>query len=811
MDRRQHEGRLEAHLSVRGGVITPRLRLALAACACLSLAGTGCERDPPPAKPELRTQAALTYVGSAKCTDCHAGEAALWRESHHARAMQPADAQSVLGDFADAQYSRNGVDTTFFERDGSYWVRTDGADGELAAFRVAYTFGVTPLQQYLLELPRGRLQAFSIAWDSRPREQGGQRWFHLYGDEAIDPNDVLHWTGPAQNWNHMCAECHSTNVEKNYVAAEDRFATTWTDVNVGCEACHGPGSRHVEWASAAERSSDATRGLVFRLTDRSSARWAFSEGDPIAKRSTPLTDHVEVESCARCHARRAQLWPDYRHGQPLAQTHRVALLDEDLYYADGQIEDEVYEYGSFLQSRMYAQGVTCSDCHEPHSGQLRAAGNAVCAQCHETAHYDTTDHHRHANGTPAAQCVSCHMTERMYMVVDGRRDHSFRVPRPDLSHRLGTPNACNGCHSDRDAQWAADAVVQWFGPERRRGPAWAEALHAGRESAADAERLLLSALADPTLPAIARATAMTLLSPHLTRASLPAVVAGLGDADALVRRSALEALSAVDPPTRAIAAAPLLTDPVRTVRLEALGAMLDAPRDGLSEDQARGLEGDIAEYRRIQAFNADRADAQVNLGLLEARLGNADAALAAYERAIELQPSYSPAYVSLADLYRTQQQEPQAEATLRAALRIDPEDAQAREALGLTLVRQQRLNDALEELARAAELRPDMARYALVHAIALHEAGELNRAMDVLARAYDRHPADRDILLTLVDYSVQSGDHASARRWARVLAERMPDDPVIQDMLRQLSTTPQEGPGQSGGSDGDARARSARP
>ncbi len=765
------------------------LAAALTVCTFVSLVAGGCERDSEPAKTdgtEVATSSPAAYVGGEQCVGCHAAEAGLWRGSHHALAMQAANPNTMLGNFANATFSKDGVNTTFFQRDGEYWVRTDGADGRLADFRVAYTFGVEPLQQYLLELPAGRLQALSIAWDTRAKEQGGQRWFHLYPGEKIDYRDVLHWTGPAQNWNHMCAECHSTNLRKNYQAGEARFDTSWTDLSVNCESCHGPGSGHVAWAQAKERTSDASRGLVFRLADHRDGQWMFSEGEPIAKRKVPLEQHVEVEACGRCHSRRAQIWPQYDAGQPLAQTHRVAVLDEGLYHADGQILDEVYEYGSFLQSRMFAAGVTCSDCHDPHSGQLRAAGNAVCAQCHQAARYDAAEHHHHKASTAATQCVACHMIERNYMVIDGRRDHSFRVPRPDLSAQLGTPNACTDCHSGHGSKWAAAAVVKWFGPERRRRPLFAEAVHAGRSSRADSEAALRTTIENESIPAIARATALTLLPGYLTPESLPVVETALRDPDELVRRSALEVLVALDPQMRVSRATSLLSDRIRTVRLEALGALLDAPRSAFSTEQQRSLDDAIDEYRRIQALNADRADAQANLGMLEARLGNAVAARKAYEKAIQLQPSYSPAYVNLADLYRELGREDDAERTLRTALEVDRSNAEAHEALGLALVRQKRVPEAARELARAADLRPEVARYAYVHAVALHEAGDRSGAIDVLTKAHRRHPSDRDILVALVEYHVEAGDRAGALRWARRLSEIAPNDSSVRSMFEQL-------------------------
>ena len=436
---------------------------------------------------------------------------------------------------------------------------------------------------------------------------------------------------------------------------------------------------------------------------------------------------------------------------------------------------------------MFAVGVTCSNCHDPHSGRLRADGNAVCAQCHEASHYDTSEHHFHAVDTDAAKCVSCHMVERTYMVVDGRHDHSFRVPRPDLSEKIGTPNACNGCHDKRDAHWAAQAVVRWYGPERRRGPRYAEAIHAGRNALPGAERALATIIPDNSIPAIARATAISLLPAYVSASSLQTIVGSAEDPDPLVRRAAMEALTALDPQTRVPIAFRRLTDPVRSVRLEALGGVLGNAPGALPADQQRWLDAAIAEYRQVQEFNADRADARVNLGMLEMRVGNPDAAQRAFETAIRLQPSFAPAYVNLADLFRSQGDEPKAEQALRAGLQADPTTAELDEALGLALVRQRRLREAASELARAAQLRPDVPRYAYVHAIALNELGDVRGAIDVLTKSHDRHPGERQTVMALVEYNAQAGDHAAAIKWAKTLVDLSPGDPQAQQVLRQLS------------------------
>ena len=379
----------------------------------------------------------LTFVGSETCAGCHRPEAELWRSSQHKHAMDHATDKSVLGDFKDASFDYFGMRSRFFREDGKFLVETDGADGKLATFEVKYTFGLDPLQQYLIEFPDGRLQALSIAWDSRPKEQGGQRWFHLYPDEEIKHDDVLHWTRLSQNWNFMCAECHSTGVRKNYDAAADRFATSFAEISVGCEACHGQGSRHVAWARAQQswwpfgKSEDPRKGLLVRFDERRDVVWPINPRTGNAARNfTPALVRKEVETCGLCHARRGTFSEEWVPGRSLSDTHVVSPLGRGLYHADGQMLDEVYNYGSFKQSKMFAAGVTCSDCHEPHAGKLRAGADGVCSQCHAPDKYAAASHHRHEAAKTPPACASCHMPARTYMGVDRRHDHSFRVPAP---------------------------------------------------------------------------------------------------------------------------------------------------------------------------------------------------------------------------------------------------------------------------------------------------------------------------------------------------------------------------------------------
>jgi len=740
-------------------------------------------RTPAPPTP----LAAADYVGAAVCKQCHETEFKAWVGSHHALAMQEANASTVLGNFENAKFKHFGVESTLFKRDGRFMVRTDGPDGKLADFEIQYTFGVWPLQQYLIEFPGGRYQTLGIAWDARAKNEGGQRWFHIYPNEKMDYSDQLHWAGLYQNWNLQCAECHSTNLKKGYDAASNTYKTTFSEINVACEACHGPGSRHVEWVKQARPpyASQGDKGLVV-LKSRWNEAWKFAAtGAASAQRDQPAADAL-MNVCAACHARRSTIAEGGQAGAPLEDTHRLALLTAPNYYADGQQREEVYVWSSFLQTRMYQRGVTCMDCHEPHALKLRAEGNALCVRCHNAAAFDTEKHHFHKAGTKGAQCVECHMPAQNYMVVDARRDHGIRGPRPDLSLSLGSPNACTQCHADRKPEWAAAAMDQWYGKTWRERPHYGTTLHAGVTQGAKALPSLLAIADDPATPSIVKATAAALAGPHLRPQRLPVVHKLLANFDPTVRVTALGLMEPFEPAVRAQAAAPLLADPVRGVRVEAAHILADVADEQLSADQRRARDKATSEYVESLRLDADWPTANVNLGNLRMRQGRPEEAIAAYERALSLDPRFAGAYVNLADAYRQQGRDAESEKLLRRGLALLPRAPDLHHVLGLLLVRKGDKAAALKELGVAAKLAPDNARYSYVYAVGLHSADRRGEALSVLRAAETRHPYDLEILGTLVSMNREAGNAEAALPYARKLAEILPDDPGVQRLIAEL-------------------------
>lgn len=736
---------------------------------------------------QLTPHAPAGYVGSQACASCHATTLADWLGSDHARAMAVATPASVLGDFSDVTIRHLG-ETARFRREGErFLVETQGKDGKPATFAISHSFGWKPLQQYLVTFPDGRLQALPWAWDTRTAGEGGQRWFHVYGDQVIPAGDAVHWTGRMQNWNFMCAECHSTAVRKGYDAASNSFRTTYSEISVGCESCHGPGAGHIVWAGAGRTGDPVLKGFPSVAARRPAVDWTPSPvtGSPSA--GAPRPEGGEVEMCARCHQRRGTISEDWKPGRSIVDTHVPSLLTGGLFEADGQMKDEVFTDQTFRQSRMYAQGVICSDCHDVHSGRLKAQGPLVCSQCHEQQRFAAAAHTGHQPGAGAPDCITCHMPARTYMVVDRRHDHSFRTPRPDLTVTLGTPNSCNGCHADKTAQWAADAVVAWHGPQRKGFQDYAGTFHDARRGDPAARAPLIALANNPQTPAIVRATAQSELARLPAIATEGVVRLGLDDPDPVVRMAALRNLPAQSAETRLRWAGERLADPVLGVRIEAAQALADIRPDAVQEPLRSRLLRAFAEFEAAQALNADRPEARAGLALYLIRRGRLDAAEAELRAGLALDPAAVELAVNLADLLRQRGRDPEGEAVLRQAIAAAPKEPYPHHALGLALVRQRRYPEALEKLALAAQLAPGDARLAYVHGVALQSLGQPEQGRQVLRDALQANPFDAALLGALLADAQARRDNAGAADLATRLSRLRPDDAELARLAARLA------------------------
>jgi Tfp pilus assembly protein PilF len=725
-----------------------------------------------------RVQAELEYdfAGSKKCGECHKKEYDKWRGSHHDLAMAEANEKTVLGDFNDGVFERFGVTSRFYRKNGGFYVHTQGPDGKMGDFEVTYTFGAYPLQQYLVPFPGGRLQCLPLAWDVKEK-----KWYHLYPKAPIDPKDWLYWTNAGQNWNGMCAECHSTNLKKNYDVITDSYKTTWSEISVGCEACHGPGSRHVEWAELPDMARPQT------------------ENYKLVVKTGGISSRTQVEHCAPCHSRRAILG-DYTHAEPdLLDSLLPSLLTQELYFADGQILEEVYVYGSFTQSKMYRRNVRCSDCHDVHSIKLVKQGNALCLQCHRGAVYDSKEHHFHKKkgekGEPirskegkvlfevgtGAECVQCHMPGRYYMGIDYRPDHSFRIPRPDLSIKLGTPNACNRCHGDKTNQWSDQYITKWYGPGRRAH--YGTIIAAGRKQLPEARQDLIKLAGDPLYPVIVRATALSLLSAYPGDETNQAYEPALMDEEALIRRTAVDQLHVSDPQRQTALVASMLYDPVKAVRIEAARRLTEIPSPQLDEKQNELFKTTLLEYEQAMEYSGDFAFGRYNLANLYVSLKKLELAIENYKAALGIDGQFYPAKVNLAMLYNQMGQNDKTEKLLGEVVREHPELYDVQYSLGLLLAEEKKYGEAARYLQEAAEGMPDRSRVHYNLGLLLDYLGRDVQAESALQRALELEPTNIEYLNAIAQYYLKREMYREAKRIAEQIISRHPNNRLGPQLL----------------------------
>jgi len=704
-------------------------------------------RLPPPAPARARD----AFVGSAVCVPCHQTQSAAFSGSHHAKALVTPSTELAKSHFDGSQFtSKLGGTTQFTLQAGAPRVSTPILGGKTANYPISYTSGVWPLEQYVVATERGKLQSLGVVWDSRSREEGGAKWFHVYGASGIAPTDPLFFTSSAQNWNHICADCHSTWVERRYDLKADSFDTKWAELSVGCEACHGPGAEHV-------RSAKVGKAAPFAAQLTPSEPWLPSAtGSP-----TPRTQEgTEVEVCAPCHSRRTPVKENFLASDPFLDSFEPDLLRPGRYHADGQVEGEVYEWGSFLQSRMYRSGVKCSDCHDPHSAKLYAPGNSLCVRCHEPKRFDVPTHSHH-EGAKAPRCIDCHMPPATFMQIDERRDHSIRIPRPDHSVEFGTPNACNGCHEKESATWARDAVAGWF-PTSGKRPHFVQALGRERRGELDAPHALRDVIDDAAVPAIARASALERLGTYASEKTLQTLRTALASPDSLVVFGAVRGAAQLPPAQRMALLTPVLEHRTRVVRIAVGKALAGAPLAQLPADARTALERAFTEVERSFDVSASRAETHVERSAFELARGKLGDAEASLQTALRLQPCLTEAYLNLADVSRQRADEAAAERALRSALGCNPQSAAAHHALGLWQVRAHQTAAALASLKKAVQLVPTDPRFSYVLAVATASNGDRNEAIRILEAILKTRPNDANSLQALSGYLREAGQTARA-------------------------------------------------
>jgi tetratricopeptide (TPR) repeat protein len=659
------------------------MKFYLFATICLLFSITGCDKiSDKESYQELQPATTANidgYLGDGSCTRCHQEEFDTWQKSHHDLAMQEVSDQTVLGNFDNIKASIDGVNYFFYKKGPDFFVNIKELDGSENDYKIAEVFGITPLQQYLVDFPKGRKQVLRVTWDSIEN-----KWFHQYAGDLITVTDWLHWTNGAQNWNTMCAECHSTNLKKDYFVEKDSFHTTYSSINVDCESCHGPGEKHVQWADSGEKEGNM---------------WVIMGND----------QNTQLNMCAPCHARRVKLTKDLVPGKQFEDQYMVQNISSEFYHEDGQILEEDYVYGSFLQSKMHAQGIKCGDCHNVHSLELKFSGNTLCLQCHVSDTYNSPKHHFHKEDTEASQCINCHMTGKYYMGNDFRRDHSFRIPRPDQSVAYGSPNACSECHSDKSEKWAADWVVTWYGEERAAHFS-DYLLLSNQETLSQVDRKRLDGfINDLNYPAISRSTVISNLA-YSNAEQFKHLLTALSDSAAIVRYNALMQFRALSDVDRISIARKHLNDSIKLVRIGSAQLLVGYDGSALNEAEKIDLFKAREEMEVMLFANADFSTGRLQLGDYFMQSNDIKSAIRHYEMALEKDSLLFPVYTNLATAYSITKETDKALETLNLWIDKDP-DASRPYYLRALLNFELGNNDiALEDLNMAIYLNPEDTR-----------------------------------------------------------------------------------------------------
>ncbi|WP_218598430.1 multiheme c-type cytochrome [Polaribacter sp. NJDZ03] len=692
------------------------------------------------------------FLGDQKCKECHQDQFKNWEGSHHDKAMEIADSVSILGDFNNQKFTSQGVTSHFYKKDNDFYVNTEGPDGENHDYKIIYTFGITPLQQYIVQFPDGHYQCLRTAWDSVEN-----KWFDLYPDFKVVHSEWLHWSRGGLNWNNMCSDCHSTNVRKNYDAETHSYNTEFAIINVNCEACHGPGKEHV--ADVDKLGEDYMDSGTFQMT--------------IKTRPKEL-----VDQCARCHMRREQFSGAFNFEGTMLDHYYPQLLEAPLYQADGQILDEDYVYGSFTQSKMYQNDVTCTDCHDAHTLKLKFDGNKLCAQCHVSEKYDTPTHHFHEQNTDGAKCINCHMTGRFYMGNDFRRDHSFRVPRPDLSVKYGNPNACSGCHKDKDDVWAAENFTKLFGEVDSIH--YSEKLAPGITMQPNGHEGLIDLMHDTHQPEIVRASATKVLANYNAQNFVEDYISLLNDDSALVRAASVDVLGGINTTDYNAYFLPLLEDPKRTVRVKAfygLGGLaetdvpevykesyqkvkkefwlhIDTNLDFVGIRMKKGdyflkqgyIEKAIETFESAQSIDVINNQIRINLATLYYNIKDYEKAEIAFKTVIEQEPEYGPVYYSLALMYAELNREDEAIEQLKIAMVKMPDNIRVYYNLGLLYDKKQDFKNSEKALVKG--LKVDAQNEGLLYALAYlySKSDQKVKAKNIVERLVDLYPKNQQYI-----------------------------------------------------------------
>jgi Tfp pilus assembly protein PilF len=706
------------------------------------------------------TFSSKNYVGDQSCKECHASEFKEWKKSHHYMSMLTPNDSTVKGDFNNVTFTADGVTSHFYKKGSTFFIKTEGDDGKYHDFEVKYIFGFTPLQQYLVQFPGGRMQVPRLSWDVNKK-----KWFNQYAGQKIPSHDWLHWTGNAQNWNTMCATCHSTNLRKNYDIKTDTYKTSYSIINVSCESCHGGGKEHVDFINGDYKSGKKIKGSYMKLGK------SYSQTE-------------QLNTCAPCHARISEISGSHIGSKEIMDNYIPQIPDTEFYHADGQVDDEDYIYTSFLQSKMFAKGLVCSTCHDPHSTKLKRIGNQTCTICHVPDKYDSPKHTFHFKGGAATECKNCHMPGKLYMGNDLRHDHSFRVPRPDLSVKYGTPNACSNCHKDKSEKVLAEAIVKWYGPKRNYH--FADDLIPGSRLDASSEKHLTNLIDNKFVPKIIKATAIFYLGNIQTQTSLKTVLGRLASKDAQMRYRALRSLNSFPVESWREAVGPYLSDKVRAVRIAAADLYLLIPAEQIPSQYAKAFSSAKDELEKSLRYQTDFSTGNVMLADYYMKLQDYANAEKFYLRGLKKDGNMNYALLNLSVVYNMQGKNQQALQALQRAIKNDSKNERIYYNMALLYNEMNNIPAAEQSFAKAVALKAMNPKVYYNYGLLLNQNKKFKLAETVLLKGISLNPSDPELYYALTFVYIQSNNKVKAQQAASKLKQLDPNNPNYQQIFAKL-------------------------
>ena len=688
-----------------------------------------------------------TYINTLKaneysdCVNCHANDVSQWHTSDHYKSMGDMTTDFILGDFTNVTVKHHSQTARFYQIKTDYLVDLT-EQGQTKTYRINNTFGHYPLQQYLVSLNNGALQVLPFSWDSRSKEDGGQKWFPAYANEDIKKNDRLHWKQPLFNWNGMCEDCHSDGLKRNYDLTANQFATQFDHINVGCQSCHG------KMKSGHDKKSPLRKSIP-------TGSWQRNHGENVAKWAGEERDNQFMESCFACHSLRSPLLDGIDVKKTFLDQFTPDLLSRSMYFPDGQIKEEVFVYGSFLQSKMHAAGVNCLDCHDKHTMKTKLQGNGLCLQCHNPETYEQVSHTHHDLNTDGGQCVNCHMPERTYMGVDPRRDHSFVIPRPKLSLKFGVPNACTTCHKNNNDQWAATVIEQW-GASKNQPSAdqlnYLQLQHSGFLPIYDHLKLANSG----GLSVIKQANVISLLPNSTNTINEKNIKPWINSHEPLIRLSAARIGYLLPEAERIKSYSILLNDPVKAVRVAAAENLI-----GMKVNDFSQFKIALQELIDANDINSWRGEGLTNQSILYSKLGKVRETIKSLQKAIEIDPYFSPAYVNLAEQFRIQNNVKDEKATLVLGVNNNPDSGALHYAMGMHLIRTKNAIDAVTSFDKAKQLEEDNLQYAYLYFLSLDNIGKTKQALQAIKASLLKYSNDSQLIELGLSFSKKLMDRQS--------------------------------------------------